>query len=110
MTEERMLDRMDEIIRVLRLNQSWLKILAVDSLKSNIEDLFDEEWEYHLYERLDGDTKIDDLVEGLPTSSSTAGRRLQTWRNLGMARQNEDGKYEKLSTLDTLGIEIPDLE
>lgn len=110
MTEEETIKRLDRIIDVLETNQSWLRLLAIDGLKSTIETTFEDDWEFHLYDRLDGITSIDELVDDLPTSSSTAGRRLKKWNSLGIARQNSDGKYDKVTSLGNIGVEKPDLD
>lgn len=84
--------------------------MARDNVESAISSAFSEAWEYHVFERLDGDSSLSELSDGLPPSRRTVGRRLNNWQQLGIVVQTDGGQYDKIASLDMLGMDLPELE
>jgi hypothetical protein len=101
---------LQELVEVSKQNQRWLRLLALDQAKETVSTALSEPWEYHVYEDLDGQSSLGDLAEGLDPSDSTVGRRLKRWKQLGIVEQTSSGQYDKIVSLDLLGINVPELD
>lgn len=101
---------LNDLIEETKQNQRWLRFLAWENVKDIVTETLEDPWEYHMYESLNGEKSISALIEGLPTSSSTAGRRLNSWQRTGIVIQTESGEYDKLISLDLLNIDAPPIE
>lgn len=110
MTDRNVAEVLEELLEVQRQNQRWLKILAWEKMQNAVIDGLNQNWEYHLYEMLDGEHSTRDLAEELPRGSSTITRRLDRWSSIGIVEQTPSGKYDKVVSLETLGIDLPKLE
>ena len=99
-----------ELIEVTRQNQRWLRILARSNVQEAVSSALSEPWEYELFDSLDGATSANDLAEDLPKSSSTVGRRLNTWQQIGIVEQAANSQYDKIAPLSMLGVEIPETD
>lgn len=104
---------LEELVKVLidetRENRRWLRFLAWDDVKDTIADTLEEDWEYHLYEDLDGSTTIRSLSERLPRGKDAVSARLNKWQLVGITEQTTGGQYDKLISLEVLNIDIPEL-
>lgn len=102
--------KLDALIEVNKQSQRWLKILAWDSAREIVETSLNEAAEYHLYEELDGETPIGDVVDSVPIPRRSVYNRLDEWQQLGIVSKEGRGKYQNLAPLGDLGMELPDLE
>lgn len=102
-------DLVNELIKVNQEQTRWLRFLAWEDLKRSMEVTLSEDWEFHLYDSLDGETSVADLAEGLPKSPSTVGLRLKNWRTKGLVNM-DTGQYNKLVSLDVMNIDKPELD
>lgn len=109
MTDLTVEELLQELLKEARESRRWMKFLAWEDAKGAIEDTLDKPWQYHLYEQLDGTTSIRDLADGLPRGKDAASYHLNRWQRIGIVSQNTDGKYDKLISLETMGIELPEI-
>ena len=109
MTDPTLEELVQELIEETRVNQRWLRFLAWDNVKNTLSETFDEGWEYHLYEDLDGNTSIRDLSEGMPKGKDAVGNRLNNWQRVGLVEKAAGGQYDKLISLEALNIDLPEL-
>jgi len=110
MSEDSMEELLEELVEVSKQNQRWLRLLALDQAKETVSTALSDAWEYHLYEDLDGQSSFGDLAEGFDASDSTVGRRLKRWKQLGIVEQTGSGQYDKIVSLDLLGVDIPEID
>ncbi len=96
------------LVDIQRQNQAWLKFLAMDKVRDFIADL--EDWEKLLYESLNGERTTRELARKVSKARLTILRRLDRWKKLGLVTQGSQGKYDKLISLDLLGIDEPEVE
>lgn len=110
MVEQDTEELLSELIEITKQNERWLKILAREHVEEAVKTTLSDKWEYKVYEESDGEKSTYDLAafEEVPVSDSTVGRRLQKWRQVGIVEQTPSGRYEKIVSLDHLGIEIPE--
>lgn len=101
--------KLDALIEVNKEIKQWLIILARKEVKDAIEDsLGDRPEEYRLYESLDGETPISEIIEEVPIARRTAYDRLNEWQRVGIVSKVQRGKYDKIAPLGSFGIEPPD--
>jgi len=110
MDEEEICAKLDSLIEINRQSQQWLKILAWDSARDVIQTSLNEPTEYHLYEKLDGETSIGKVIDSVPIPRRTVYNRLDEWQQVGIVSKTGRGKYEKIAPLKDLGIGLPELE
>jgi len=110
MSETETAELLEELVEITRQNQRWLRILAREGVQEAVSSALTEPWEYELFERLDGNMPNSELAEDLPTSSSTVGRRLNTWQQIGIVEQTSSGQYNKIASLELLGVEKSESE
>lgn len=102
-------DRLDTLIDVNREARQWLKLMALDQVGDSVEEAIgNDPANYHLYESLDGETPFSEVAGGIDLSKRTAYRRLDEWQRIGIVSRVERGKYEKIASLETLGIGPPE--
>jgi len=110
MDDREVADLLEELLKVQKQNQRWLKILAWENMQNAVTGALTENWEYHLYEQLDGEHSTRDLAEKLPRGRQAILRRLDRWSSIGIVEQTPSGKYDKVVSLETFGIDPPELE
>lgn len=102
-------DRLDTLIDVNRETQQWLKLLALDQVGDSVEEAIgDDSANYQLYESLDGETPFSEVAGSIELSKRTAYRRLNEWQRIGIVSKVARGKYDKIASLETLGIGHPE--
>lgn len=111
MNGEEISEKIDALIEVNRKTQQWVKVLAWDRANQAVsEALGDDPGEYRLYEQLDGETSISEIIEEVDVPRRTAYTRLNEWQRVGIVSKVARGRYDKIASLDSLGIEIPEPE
>lgn len=106
MDMEEVCDRLDTLIEVNRGVQQWLKLLALDEAGDSVEQAIGEDpVDKELYEALDGETPLSELIEDIDIHKRTAYRRIDDWQKIGIVSRIDRGKYDKLASLETLGID-----
>ena len=110
MSEDVASAKLDELIDVNRETQQWLKILAWEQAGSVVEGTLEEDAEYHLYEKLDGETSIGNIIDEVSIPRRTVYNRLEEWQRVGIISKVSRGKYDKIASLESLDIEIPKLD
>lgn len=105
MNYDKVCDRLDTLIDVNRETQQWLKLMALDQVGDSVEEAIGEDpANYKLYESLDGETPFGEVAGSIDLSKRTAYRRLNEWQRIGIVSRVERGKYDKIASLETLGI------
>jgi uncharacterized membrane protein len=102
---EELLRSIDENLREVR---NWLRLEHMDQVKEVFEE--SKDWEIYLYEQLDGETSTRDLQKAVPVSRVTVMNRLKRWKKLGLVDQEKQGRYQKIISLKTIDVDIPELE
>lgn len=110
MNDDEIADKFDALIEAVELNRRWLRVLAWNDVQETTRDALQEDWEYHLYEMIDGESSTRALAENLPKSRSTIMDRLDRWKQMGIVVQLANSKYEKIVSLEVLNIDLPELE
>lgn len=109
MNEEDVSAKLDALIDINHDIRQWLKIIAWDSASEAAKGALGERAaEHDLYESLDGDTPVSDVIENSPIPRRTVYNRLNDWQRVGIVSKVGRGKYEKIASLDSLGIDPPD--
>jgi hypothetical protein len=110
MNQESVEEKLNTLIEINRQHLQWMKILALDQARDVVNESLESPAEYHLYENLDGESSIGDIVDEVPIPRRTVYTRLNDWQQVGIVSKVGRGKYEKLAPLADLGIDLPDLE
>lgn len=101
--------KLDTLIETNRDIRQWLRVMAWDEANRAVkESLGDNPAAYDLYDALDGETSISDIIEDVPIARRTAYTRLKEWQRVGIVSKVERGKYDKIASLDALGVEPPE--
>lgn len=103
---DEIVEELSEIKESIKDVRNWLRLMNQQTAKSVLEDALTKDWERRLYESLDGETPTRKLVEEVPVSRVTIMKRLKDWRELGVVSQGKHGRYDKIISLETLGIDI----
>lgn len=108
MNDEELGAKIDSLVEINQDIRQWLKVLAWDEASEAVErTLGDGPAEYELYEELDGETPISEVIENVSVPRRTVYSRLTDWQRVGIISKVERGKYEKIASLDSLGISPP---
>lgn len=110
MENEAIVSRLDTLIKEVQENRRWLRVLAWNDILDAVGEALQEDWEYHLYDMVDGETSSRELEEELPKSRNTILNRLDRWKEMGIVIQNSEGKYDKIVPLEVLNFELPELD
>lgn len=110
MSEDELCSKLDELIELNKDIRQWLKILAWEETNEVVKGTLDHNAEYHLYEKLDGETSIGSIIEEVPIPRRTVYSRLEEWQRVGIISKVNRGKYEKIGSLKSLDIDLPDLD
>lgn len=101
-------DKLNTLIEINREAMQWLKVMALDRVGESVASAIGEDRANHeLYEALDGDTPLSEIVEGIDISKRTAYRRIDEWQKIGIVSRVDRGRYDKLASLDSLDIDRP---
>jgi hypothetical protein len=108
MNEEEVSAKLDTLIETNRDIRQWLRIMAWEDVRTAVEGgLGDDPAAYELYDALDGETSIGDIIQDVPIARRTAFTRLKDWQRVGIVSKVDRGRYEKIASLDALGVTRP---
>lgn len=111
MNEDEISAKLDTLVETNQDIRQWLRIMAWDKARTAVKEaLGDDTADYHLYEALDGETSISEIIEDVAIARRTAFTRLKEWQRVGIVSKRERGKYDKIASLNALGISRPDDE
>jgi hypothetical protein len=101
--------KLDTLIETNRDIRQWLRVMAWEDASAAVEgSLGDDPATYELYDALDGEASIGDIIQDVPIARRTAFARLNEWQQVGIVSKVERGRYDKIASLDALDVTRPD--
>ena len=104
----------EDLVKIMKDMLKWLKFFGFEKLKKILDENFNEEYEYLLYEQSDGLKTTRELAENLPISRETKTSYWDKWTELGIMEKipvkGGGTRGKKIFTLSELGIDISKFE
>jgi hypothetical protein len=108
MNEDDVSAKIDTLIETNKDIRQWLRVMAWEDASAAVEgSLGDDPAAYELYDALDGETPIGDIIQDVPIARRTVFARVKEWQQVGIVSKVERGRYDKIASLDSLDIKRP---
>ena len=99
----------EESKQILREILKWQRLQGFKTLKELMPSLLDNDKKKIVYEMTDGKITQSEIIKKIHMSSATITDWWKEWHAYGIIIQ-EGKKYQKIISLEKLGIEIPTLD
>ena len=100
------MDKQDPILKELKIQTAWLRVLALQAIKDSIIKELKSEQDKKIYELSDGQKTTREIAKEVGCSHVKVATVWNKWASAGLVMPSESrkGRFKKIVTLGDLGI------